>query len=92
MEEPTDVDELQRVVGIFSYVADAIPRFAHRVAPLRALLVRCCRADAGRKRLHRPSRHFFPMTGPERRAFRDLKQTMQDPAFLAPFDPDKEAI
>lgn len=33
MEPPGNVTELHRVIGVFSYVAEAIPRYAERVAP-----------------------------------------------------------
>lgn len=92
MSEPTDVEELQKIIGIFSYVAETIPNFAHRVAPLRALLVRCTRADLGRKGGRRPSKAFFPLAEPERRAFQGLRDTMQDPQFLAPFVPGRMAF
>lgn len=45
LKEPTSVEELQSIIGIFSYVTEGIHRFAHKVAPLRALLARCLEMD-----------------------------------------------
>lgn len=65
MPAPTNVKELQSVIGVFTYVAGSIPRFGHRIAPLRALLTRCLDDDHQhgkhcRRGGPRPSTQRFP--------------------------------
>jgi hypothetical protein len=38
MPTPQDKDELQRFIGLMTYLSSHIPNFAHKVAPLRDLL------------------------------------------------------
>lgn len=92
LKEPSNVVELQSVIGIFSYVAEVIPRFAHRALPLRALLNRCIEVDKGRRGGARPSNLCFPLQAEEKRAFMDLKSSMECPSFLKTFDPDRRTL
>lgn len=88
------MDELEKIVGVFSYVAECIPRFALRVSPLRNLLTQARWLDGLDRRRGgpRPSNALFPLGVEEMRAFQDLRGALSTPAVISPFDPSKEAI
>lgn len=62
LNEPRNIKELERLVGVLSYVAVCIPDFARRVAPLRMLLTFARDVDlhSSRKGGRRPSSKLFP--------------------------------
>lgn len=96
LKEPENVDELERICGIFSYVAESIHCFADRIIPLRSLLTLARQMDEGRRKARRggkrPSMELFPLQQPEVEAFLDLKAAMESPEFISTFEPGKEAI
>lgn len=90
MQPPKNVDELERAIGIFTYIASAVPDFSRTIAPLRALLTDALKEDrvrrGKRKGGPRPSLAFFPLDGLELRAFQSLQDAMLNPAFILPFE------
>lgn len=77
LKEPKNKTELQRIVGMFNYLRDFIPKMAERISPLRELL---------------KSNVLWEWSERHRCAFEELKQTIVNPPVLAHFNDKKDIV
>jgi len=77
MEEPKDVPELRRFLGMINYLGRFIPDLASKTEPLRSLMNK---------------KNSWVWDSAQKHAFQSLKEELISPPVLAHYDPDKETI
>ncbi|KAF0746075.1 Uncharacterized protein FWK35_00029599, partial [Aphis craccivora] len=77
LKEPKNKTELERIIGMFNYLRDFIPKMAERISPLRELL---------------KSNVLWEWSERHRCAFEELKQTIVNPPVLAHVDDKKDIV
>lgn len=75
LKEPTNVKELQSILGMYNYMRDFIPNMADLTAPLRILLKRNV---------------AWHWTSVQQKSFDDLRNVISSPPILKNFNPNEE--
>lgn len=77
LKEPKNKNELQKLIGMFNYVRDYIPKMANIIGPLRELLKKSV---------------VWEWSFRHSKALNELKEKITNPPDLTHFDPAKEVV